>query len=1205
MNSSKLAQMIMYGSEDSFLDFKEEDYLFHGEKKIALIKDIISMANTPRNNSSYIVIGVKDVLGGANILKGVSRFTDDMQYQNIFGKTVVNIPPCIAIHHEIINEKKIIIIEIKIDNNVDIPYVALQNFSDKLEKEKIYYRLGSTNREATASEKNNIYKWFHSREIETISPTQYDYNWQNLKKRLETYGNKHDVILIISPSILKADISLDGFGSLPFWAIIDGCSTNEHGNIYKSIYTQLGSQRTIHKAQFPDRPEFHKDSCVWFFLKGLSESHNANEISYKEWASNLKKQYENFIDFLSRSNSPRPLTAIFLSRSLEFERYEEDMLSALYTHAADRIFTCIISEQSEAMPSSIVTDLEACLLPVGLSLAGSAFKNEFGCDITHMIDSKLPGTSGTPVSLDIDKARWISEYLSPYYLDSPISVDCSPELFRRGGAPSFEDIALQYDCKRTLTSQLKTEIEKALEKRRTVRLNLFHAPGAGGTTLSKRIAYDLHEVYPCVELKKCSPNNTFSCLKYISDETKKSILIVAESALVSQEDLDNIYYKLRGEQLPSVLLQITRRPKPPSGQNNRWLADLLDTKEEPRLRDVYLQAKPSKRAQILAIHANTENWQCINFGLAAYEENYLGLSGYVSTRLANLSIEQKKIIIFFAIAYYYAQQSLPSQLFSDDVAGQRANYVQLDDLFKDESSLALELLRYDSAKAEWRVMHQLVASEILQQLLRDSEENQSWTRNLAPWGKALVETLSCANGGDRECDLIYRIFLCRNNFKEIDSSQKFSQFFEDIEAKNDKIALMEALCENFPHHAHIFAHAARMYSHFKSFQEAKNCVKKAIDLDENDNVIWHIYGTVLQEEIAYAMKSDIQPPDIFEKTELALEKYSKSIELSTEDEHGYISSIRLCLSVINSLKIKKKMDLLSLVALPSFGQDITRLMAVANDMILRLTWVRKGGESSERMLKCQAELDAVYDDFSAAIQCYNNLLQRNDIYRPTIRYLLAETYLQRERKEHRELDKNLARKIFYLLEENVREERDFSRNMSIWIQVVRKLDQPPSFAKGLQIMRQWKQRSKSNASYFYSYVFSVLNLLNGNADIKDVAMEIEECKTAARYNSMRTFSREWLGSGNGVSSLVSSEAIGEWNDQIMFFENYNMLRVVEGRIEKIIDNGKGYVRLACGLEVFFIPSRFNVVQGRDERELIRFYLAFSYDGLIAWQLPKL
>jgi hypothetical protein len=87
MNSALLEELLKR-SELPTLDFKLEPYDFTSAnhkkkeyKRAEFAKDIICMANTPRNEPAYIVIGVKRQPDGTNCLKGLTVHLDDNCFQ--------------------------------------------------------------------------------------------------------------------------------------------------------------------------------------------------------------------------------------------------------------------------------------------------------------------------------------------------------------------------------------------------------------------------------------------------------------------------------------------------------------------------------------------------------------------------------------------------------------------------------------------------------------------------------------------------------------------------------------------------------------------------------------------------------------------------------------------------------------------------------------------------------------------------------------------------------------------------------------------------------------------------------------------------------------------------------------------------------------------------------------------------------------------
>ena len=79
--------------EDETLDFKREGYnLSREDQKYSLIKDVICMANTPRNENAYLVLGVMKHPDGKTELVGLDSYADEANLQSQFSERVYPVP---------------------------------------------------------------------------------------------------------------------------------------------------------------------------------------------------------------------------------------------------------------------------------------------------------------------------------------------------------------------------------------------------------------------------------------------------------------------------------------------------------------------------------------------------------------------------------------------------------------------------------------------------------------------------------------------------------------------------------------------------------------------------------------------------------------------------------------------------------------------------------------------------------------------------------------------------------------------------------------------------------------------------------------------------------------------------------------------------------------------------------------------------------
>ncbi|TGM05955.1 ATP-binding protein [Leptospira barantonii] len=145
-----LFERLIYDSESSFLEFKSEQYRFiYGskEEKGELIKDILAFSNAWRQETAYILIGIKD---GGDIPKKVIGITDDIddaQIQQLVNSNT-NKPIDFRYYTFLYNDLKIGVIEIPVQIR---PYYLNKDYG-KIIKGNVYLRRGSSTDIATPEE---------------------------------------------------------------------------------------------------------------------------------------------------------------------------------------------------------------------------------------------------------------------------------------------------------------------------------------------------------------------------------------------------------------------------------------------------------------------------------------------------------------------------------------------------------------------------------------------------------------------------------------------------------------------------------------------------------------------------------------------------------------------------------------------------------------------------------------------------------------------------------------------------------------------------------------------------------------------------------------------------------------------------------------------------------------------------------------------
>jgi hypothetical protein len=116
-------------------------------------------------------------------------------------------------------------------------------------------------------------------------------------------------------------------------------------------------------------------------------------------------------------------------------------------------------------------------------------------------------------------------------------------------------------------------------------------------------------------------------------------------------------------------------------------------------------------------------------------------------------------------------------------------------------------------------------------------------------------------------------------------------------------------------------------------------------------------------------------------------------------------------------------------------------------------------------------LRILYGRHDQALQSWDNLLNRKDVYAPPIRRQLVWTYLARQQRSWYGLESREIDRIVELLEQNLREEPQLDVNLRLWVQAVRRARNAPTTEAVIEKVGYWRTNANSLDAVFYSYVF--------------------------------------------------------------------------------------------------------------------------------------
>ena len=1208
--NDQLFEIVLSRPESSTLDFKATGYNFsEAHQQVSFAKDVLCMANTPRDDNAYIILGVKRLDDGTNELWGISSHADDAMMQS---HVADRITPCPSFSYEAYTYggRSFGIIQIPPVRNG--PYMVAKPSNEKLQIQKLYFRRNSKNDIAsTSSEVSTICEWMQN--VPGISHDKLA-AWDELLQGANNFHPSSKYVLISQPLQSKPS-NLGSLGKIPWAMVIDFDEFSDTRGLLAAVRSELELRRSLHQIVLGDRPPLAVDRATyWFYSRGINGREKTLQTnSYKEWAGLYRKELSIQLESLAAAISPAPVIGIVLWPEDQLLSHLRTALDALAAAFGNYVQIIIITEKPGEL-SSIAADVEAQVIEIPADQMISGISLQFSEDSETEIGCVLPSSSGAPIKIEPKDFLWLDEELDIVHLNSGLRPEDDRQTgldFLRGSEITWFELANHWDIDRDIEPRIARKIEEALEKKRSVRINLYHAPGAGGTTLARRLAWRFHSVFPTVILRRTEPSVTVERLHKVSSASGgRAVLLLIDGSQIEERQLDELFTLIKARQVPTVIVQVLRRFSPQvERERTFYMKNELSDHESHLLAEKLILVKPERRHAIEKIRdsVNKEDRNPFHFGLHVFEQDFLGLAPYVSHRIAGLTDIQRRLLAYIAFGHHYAQKPLKAQAFAGLLGLPQNKSVRLLRYLPDECK---ELL-VSPLEEVWRTAHTLIALEILEQVLSGGNvDRRIWRQNLSTWAKAFAEFCRGVDliPSDEMLEVVRRTFIYRDNADvlgtERSGSQSLSQLLEEIPSDQGRLEVLKELVDIYPDEPHFWSHLGRFYSlRLGNFQEALRCAEKAISLSPNDPVLYHMHGMILRKQIYDYIEERRDILEIIPIAKTAAASFDTSRQLNSDDEHGYISEVQMYIRLLEYAGRNHQNGVMGYLSTPNADVFLRESIQQAEDLLDQIRRQREGEESSTYELNSTGALSKLYGQHDEALQIWNNLLSRQDTYRPPLRRQIVRTYLARSDRSWRRLEKKELSRIVDLLNENISEDPTSDKDLRLWVQAIRFLDNPPSLESIVERLGYWRTNSGSLDSVYYLYVFHSLLAMDGFASSFVQSQKfLDESRQIARFRRNRTKSFEWLGHGKGLMRLVHQSELGEWDRNSEFWAGTSRLVRIQGRIEKIEGRQAGWIAVSGGIQAFFVPSRSDHVANRSENTLVDFYLGFSYDGPRAWEV---
>ena len=1193
--------------EGETIDFKASSYdLSDTRKKRDFAKDLASLFNTPRQGDAYIVLGVKKYPDGSFESIGISGDLDDADLQSVASSFL---DPSPRFSYSSITNGGVLLGLIVIPPNSQSPVVPKKTADSGFVQGNIYFRRGSKNDVASVQEQSTIWEWFRDGVVKDVSPNPYTLEPAWNRYLLETDGlrptSRH--ILVVDDRCREDPHDLSGIGSGPRSFVIDFDTHSDKDGLLASMRDTIERHRALHIRVKGDphtnrSPDF---TTTWFFVRGLEgRLDSIPGSSTREWRRAYRQVLNEECDRLAGELAPATVHVTIIWRDGKFNEHLAEVLRSLDDSFHDSLQPVFVTD-APAVCESIAEEFGAPIIQMPL--------RQFAYGVHQVVAEKqqgddtvtLPSSSGVPIALEPRLANWLAEEIELVPLGMPTTENIGA--FLRGGTVTWRDLDRNVDARRDVQTRLTEAVRRDLDAGRITRINLFYRAGAGGTTVGRRVAWELHEEFPSGLLRRTIPMETADRVARIYELTEQPVLLIADGTDIAERELDELAEVLGARRMPVVLLQVRRQQTAQNpGERSFDLDSKLTTREVGRFVEALSKDVPDRFAAIeqLGKAESQALHRPVYFALTAYERDFRALSEFVSQRIAGLGDDQIEAVVYAAVALRYGQRTLPASSLREIFGLSPKDQVSLPSLFPPATN---ELL-VESAPGEWRIGHSLVAEELLKHLLATGGDIRTWQNRLPDWGIRFIEFCrgNLPIASDEMLDLVRRVFVYRDNLdvlgREQSGQRRFSHFIEDVRVSESRLRILNALVGAYPQEHHFWAHVARFHAmDRKDFTQALEAANHAVDLAPHASVVYHVRGMVRRYQLTELRQGDATLEDLVEVAEKASADFERSRALSPEDEHGYIAEAQMLIDLLERVE-RLYGDLFEFLTRRDISPYLREALDRVENLLAHVRRDREGVGASQYETRASARVHALYGDYSSAIQRLDSLTTRQDIYQPPVRRQLAWAYLARAEGDWARVPKRNVARIVDLLAKNLEEEIRPDQSIRLWMQASRFQEEPPPVETIFEQVQYWRAEPGSVDAAYYAYILNALMALDGSRlALQRYEQYLEECRELTRFRRNRSRSYEWLGDGSGIARLVHQSRLGDWDDDGDFWTNTEPLTRVPGRVARINGPQAGSIELAGGLEAFFVPGKSRLSKGSENTPILAF-LGFSYDGPRAWDI---
>ena len=523
--------------------------------------------------------------------------------------------------------------------------------------------------------------------------------------------------------------------------------------------------------------------------------------------------------------------------------------------------------------------------------------------------------------------------------------------FYSGAEINWQELENNCDANRDLYIKVKDRIIKIIKNNRNnVRVfTLKHRPGSGGSTMARRLAYDIYkedeaDILSCVPIQiKSSKNikNTSDYLAKLSEDIGNAcILAIVESKNVGRSDFDNLVQRLARAKKRVVffyLEPLSARFSESKLSDVAFLDDVLNGDESRFVAKYKAKGLTETAIEDAREERRNHSLEVIDFPLLLKEDmSSESLSNYVAEWVENLPENIKEFVGYVGFVAHYSQMGLNQNLVRTTWYDSSSSHYTLkgydDSVMSAIYKLLIEEYSGDEPLGIWRPRYNKFALHLVK-----AAWGENWQIRLPEIAKNFI--LYCSQSGqlgNDDQDMLHSLFIIRRDVdfraEDVGRKNKFSLLINDLEDPERAASIFKCLVEAYPGDAVFHGHYARflyekasapsnnVLANDKLFLDAQEQLDIAFEISPYDADLCHMQGMLIRRQISALKKEfsgkEYKSIDYIEDTHSAmtdwvkeaLEAFDKSIEFDPSSPYGYAASCQLLREAIEFGKILLQKD---------------------------------------------------------------------------------------------------------------------------------------------------------------------------------------------------------------------------------------------------------------------------------------------------------